>query len=63
MLPAAAAFDKQEWYQQLFDFGAPPGSGDEEADVVPALVRNIVVPLAAHLVSKASTLAKTPMVF
>ena len=49
---AAAGFDGQEWYQQLFDFGAPPGSGEEESDVVPALVRNIITPLAIQLVSK-----------
>ncbi len=49
---AAAGFDGQDWYHQLFDFGAPPGSGEEESDVVPALVRNIITPLASHLVSK-----------
>lgn len=49
---AAAGFDGQDWYQQLFDFGAPPGIGEEESDVVPALVRNIITPLASHLVSE-----------
>lgn len=52
-----AGFESQAWYQQLYEFSAPQdggAAGDEEADVVPVLVRNIIAPLALHLAERVS---------
>lgn len=51
----AAEFDTQEWHRQLFDFGG--SGGDEEADVVPNLVRSLAVPLVKHAALKVPPLS------
>lgn len=43
-------FDTQAWHRDLFDFGGE--SGSEETDVVPDLVRSLVVPLLKHAALK-----------
>lgn len=54
---AQPSFDKQAWHEQLFDYGmkneAGGGEAEEEpdADVVPQLVKKLITPLVAHLVS------------
>ncbi|KAJ9525179.1 hypothetical protein QJQ45_020697, partial [Haematococcus lacustris] len=51
-------FDKQAWYEALFDFGmgADPSSAaaadDPDGELVPQLVRKLVLPVAAHLLAK-----------
>ncbi|KAF5833158.1 hypothetical protein DUNSADRAFT_10608 [Dunaliella salina] len=58
---ATAGFDKQAWYTSLFDFGmGAAGEGgttgmsedDPDADLVPQLVRKLVLPIAHHLLAK-----------
>ncbi|KAK9815407.1 hypothetical protein WJX72_003173 [[Myrmecia] bisecta] len=41
-------FDTQQWYGQLFEFGPPSEAGDPDEDLVPKLVRELVLPLANH---------------
>lgn len=51
----ATGFDAQQWYHQLFEFSALAEgnmAAEEDADVVPVLVRNIVGPLAVHLAER-----------
>lgn len=45
-----AGFDGQQWYGQLFDYGmaASAGPGDADEELVPKLVRELVLPLAHH---------------
>ncbi|GFR43325.1 hypothetical protein Agub_g4394, partial [Astrephomene gubernaculifera] len=55
-------FDSQQWYGELFEYGmnvtAADGSGvgggedDPDADLVPQLVRKLVLPLALHWVER-----------
>ena len=54
-LPAVpAGFDSQEWYKQLFEYGlngddSTSGNGsDPDEELVPRLVGQLVLPLAAH---------------
>ena len=61
---AAGAFDTQDWYNQLFEFGlAGSGNGgadgatthpgdDPDADLVPRLVESLVLPAALHAVQR-----------
>ena len=51
----AAGFDSQEWYKQLFEYGlngdnsTSSGNGsDPDEELVPRLVAQLVLPLAAH---------------
>ncbi len=50
----AAGFDSQEWYKQLFEYGlngddSTSGNGsDPDEELVPRLVGQLVLPLAAH---------------
>ncbi len=50
----AAGFDSQEWYKQLFEYGlngdnSTSGNGsDPDEELVPRLVAQLVLPLAAH---------------
>jgi GC-rich sequence DNA-binding factor len=59
-----AGFDAQQWYQQLFDYGMATassgaaanghaGGGDADEELVPKLVRELVLPLAAHALAHA----------
>ncbi|CAL8463414.1 g2948 [Coccomyxa elongata] len=43
-------FDSQQWYEQLFDYGmaASMGPGDADEELVPKLVRELVLPLGHH---------------
>ena len=47
-------FDSQDWYKQLFEYGlngddiAPSGGSDPDEELVPRLVSQLVLPLAAH---------------
>jgi GC-rich sequence DNA-binding factor len=45
------SFDQQEWYRLLFDFGmgGDADPGDADADLVPRLVRSLVLPLGERL--------------
>ncbi len=48
-----AGFDWQSWYQELFDYGMPADAADADpsdpdADLLPRLVRKLVLPLASH---------------
>lgn len=50
-----AGFESQAWYQQLYEFSAPQdgnASAEDEADVVPVLVRNVIAPLALHMAER-----------
>ncbi len=55
------AFDQHAWYEQLFDYGmasevsagaAAPSPDDPDLDLVPQLVKKMVLPLVMHLVSR-----------
>lgn len=52
-----AGFDGQQWYRQLFDYGLPPdgqpSADDPDADLIPRLVQDLVVPLARHALQHA----------
>ena len=45
-----AGFDGQQWYQQLYDYGmgASFGPGDPDEELIPRLVKELVLPLAQH---------------
>ena len=45
-----AGFDDQQWYRQLYDYGMGASFGPEDADeeLIPRLVRELVLPLAQH---------------
>lgn len=45
-----AGFDDQQWYQQLYDYGmsASFGPGDADEELIPRLVKELVLPLAHH---------------
>jgi hypothetical protein len=45
-----SGFDDQQWYQQLFDYGmaASSGEGDPDEELIPRLVRELVLPRALH---------------
>jgi hypothetical protein len=50
-----AGFEDRPWYQQLYEFSAPQNGtsrADEDADVVPVLVRNVVAPLVLHMAER-----------
>ena len=46
-----AGFDGQQWYQQLYDYGmsASFGPGDADEELIPHLVKELVLPLAQHV--------------
>lgn len=54
ILALPAGFDSQEWYKQLFEYGlngdnSTSGNGsDPDEELVPRLVGQLVLPLAAH---------------
>lgn len=54
MLRVAAGFDSQSWYKLLFEYGlsqdaSTSGNGsDPDEELVPRLVAQLVLPLAAH---------------
>lgn len=45
-----AGFDGQQWYLQLYDYGmsASFGPGDADEELIPRLVKELVLPLAQH---------------
>lgn len=49
-----SGFDSQSWYKHLFEYGlggdpSAPGSGsDPDEELVPCLITQLVLPLAAH---------------
>ena len=48
-----ADFDRQSWYASLLDFGSSAeavSTSEEEEDLIPKLVANLVFPLANHAV-------------
>eukprot|EP00884_Botryococcus_braunii_P016142 jgi/Botrbrau1/3210/Bobra.37_2s0040.1 len=50
-----SGFDNQKWYQSLFDYGTAGGSlqlepGDADEDLIPRLVKELVLPVARHAV-------------
>ncbi len=45
-IPAAAGFDGHAWHQELFDYGQPAAAGDADEDLIPKLVRQLVLPVA-----------------
>ncbi|KAG1674309.1 hypothetical protein FOA52_013498 [Chlamydomonas sp. UWO 241] len=50
-------FDALAWYEALFDFGLPPGEaalpqGDADGDLLPSLVRRIVLPASRRLLDE-----------
>jgi hypothetical protein len=50
-----AGFELRPWYQQLYEFTSPQDGGnaaEEDADVVPVLVRNVIAPLVLHLTER-----------
>ena len=50
-----AGFELRPWYQQLYEFTSPQDGGnaaEEDADVVPVLVRNVIAPLVLHLAER-----------
>jgi len=49
-LQRPAGFDGQQWYQQLYDYGmiASFGPGDADEELIPRLVKELVLPLAQH---------------
>ncbi|KAK9825809.1 hypothetical protein WJX74_009574 [Apatococcus lobatus] len=49
-------FDSHEWHQELFDYGQPangqiPAAGDADEDLIPKLVRQLVLPVAKRALS------------
>ena len=50
-------FDKQGWYEALFDYGAGGGAqmmadDDPDAELVPQLVRKLVLPVALNMLER-----------
>lgn len=50
-------FDKQRWYEALFDYGAGGGvqmmaDDDPDAGLVPQLVRKLVLPVALNMLER-----------
>lgn len=46
-----AGFDDQQWYQQLFEYGMAGSAGqpaDPDEELIPKLVRELVLPRALH---------------
>lgn len=53
--PGTDGFHAQHWYRLLFEYGMQPGAeqpsgGDADGDLVPRLVRSLIVPMAERLV-------------